>query len=260
MRKLLFALFLLASPLWAQEKRFIPSSGSETSVLPAASDPIAQSRNVFIQNTGTGTVTISAAGGRIDALPSIVLAAGRSSYFISDGVDWWTLGFSSSGGGGAPAGAEYIVAELHADLSAEVAPSADDQIPVSDSATAATWRSIPNCGEAGTLNYDTATNAFSCLTDAGAAGATNSVEVSIDLGATGGLVFSATVAAAWVAAGSEIVCTPFATNADGLTVETVYASGVQAVTSNKVAGVSFDLTVYSPHGATGIYRIHCLGV
>lgn len=52
------------------------------------------------------------------------------------------------------------------------APSGDDQVLVSDSASGATWRSVPNCGDAGTLNYDTSTNAFSCLTDdGGAAGA-----------------------------------------------------------------------------------------
>jgi hypothetical protein len=47
---------------------------------------------------------------------------------------------------------------------------ADDQVYVGDSASAGTWRSIPDCGEAGTLNYAAATNLFSCLTDSGGGG------------------------------------------------------------------------------------------
>jgi hypothetical protein len=47
---------------------------------------------------------------------------------------------------------------------------ADDQVYVGDSASAGTWRSIPDCGESGTLNYTAATNLFSCLTDSGGGG------------------------------------------------------------------------------------------
>jgi hypothetical protein len=94
-----------------------------------------------------------------------------------------------------------------------------------------------------------------------AAGSGNSVEVSINLGTEGGLIYTATVTGqSWVLSTSEIVCTPHATSADGLTVETVLASGVQAIPSNLVAATGFDLTIYSPHGATGTYRVHCVGV
>lgn len=47
---------------------------------------------------------------------------------------------------------------------------ADDQVYVGDSASAGTWRTIPDCGESGTLNYTQSTNSFSCLTDGGGGG------------------------------------------------------------------------------------------
>lgn len=46
------------------------------------------------------------------------------------------------------------------------APASDDQVLVSDSSSAATWRSVPNCTDAtgNHLNYTTATNGWSCGT------------------------------------------------------------------------------------------------
>lgn len=65
-------------------------------------------------------------------------------------------------GASAPGGAKYIVAEADATLTAEVAPSAGDQVPVSDSSSAATWRTMTDSNAANQcLQYDTATNAFS---------------------------------------------------------------------------------------------------
>ena len=51
------------------------------------------------------------------------------------------------------------------------APGADDQLLVSDSTSAATWRAVGDCDDSGGkhLNYDTGTNAFSC----GTSGATS---------------------------------------------------------------------------------------
>lgn len=48
-------------------------------------------------------------------------------------------------------------------------PAADDQVMISDSVSAATWRALPSCSNATTskLLYDTATNTFSCGTDQG---------------------------------------------------------------------------------------------
>jgi hypothetical protein len=46
------------------------------------------------------------------------------------------------------------------------APASDDQVLVSDSTSAATWRSVPNCTDTGGnhLNYTTSTNGWSCGT------------------------------------------------------------------------------------------------
>jgi hypothetical protein len=94
----------------------------------------------------------------------------------------------------------------------------------------------------------------------GGAGSANVVVVSISLGTGKGLVYTTTVIGqAWVTATSAIACSPFGTTADGLTPETVMASGVQAVTSAYVVGTGFNLSVYNPHGASGTYRFGCTG-
>lgn len=99
-----------------------------------------------------------------------------------------------------------------------------------------------------------------CTIAGGGVGSANVVVVSISLGTSGGLIFSTTVVGqAWVTATSAIACSPFGTTADGLTPETVIASGVQATTSTYVVGTGFNLNVYSPHGATGTYRFGCTG-
>ena len=103
--------------------------------------------------------------------------------------------------------------------------------------------------------------AVGTLNAGGGAGSSNGVVVSISLGTSGGLIFTTTVTGqAWVTATSAIACSPFGTVSDGLTPETVMAAGVQAVTSAYVVGTGFNLTVYSPHGATGTYRFGCTGV
>lgn len=58
-------------------------------------------------------------------------------------------------GGGAPTTAEYVVSEASASLSAEVAPSAANQVPVSSSSTAAAWGTVPEA--AGGTNQTTYT-------------------------------------------------------------------------------------------------------
>lgn len=78
----------------------------------------------------------------------------------------WT---AITGGSGAPTDAKYIVAEANGSLSAEVAPSAADQVPVSDSTTAATWQTLPN----GAVSFNTTTNAFAQATLANVASSTS---------------------------------------------------------------------------------------
>jgi len=71
--------------------------------------------------------------------------------------------------GGAPTDGEYIVSEGHASLSAEVAPSADDQIPSTDSSTSASWKTLPN----GAVSYSTAGNTFAQAGVSNLAGSTS---------------------------------------------------------------------------------------
>lgn len=97
-----------------------------------------------------------------------------------------------------------------------------------------------------------------CTVTAG--GSANTVEVSVNLGTSMGAAFTTTVTGqAWVGASSIIVCSPFATSADGQTVETYIVGQLQAMASNRVAGTGFDLSVFSPNGLTGTFRFHCTG-
>ena len=49
-------------------------------------------------------------------------------------------------------------------------PAADDQVFVSDSVSAGTWRAIPNCNTEFHLTYNTTTNSFGCEADDGGGG------------------------------------------------------------------------------------------
>jgi len=66
-----------------------------------------------------------------------------------EGLDCSILDVDASGGqcgggsAGAPVSAEYLVGEAHAGLTAEVAPSAGGQVPVSSSSTQAAWGQAP---------------------------------------------------------------------------------------------------------------------
>lgn len=151
----------------------------------------------------------------------------------------------------------WIVLALLLPTTAIAQVSAPTTVDTRDEGTSQGRARAINCVGAGITC--TAAAGVATLTVGGGSGG-NFLEVSINLGTSGGLVFSVTVTGqAWVTATSNIVCTPFATSADGLTVETVYASGVQAAVSTRVIGTGFDLGIYSPHGATGTYRFHCTG-
>jgi len=131
---------------------------------------------------------------------------------------------------------------------------------VQEESVSLTQRAILNfLGSSMTCVDNGGTLATDC-TITGGSGSANVVVVSISLGTGGGLVYSTTVIGqAWVTATSAIACSPFGTTADGLTPETVMASGVQATTSAYVVGTGFNLNVYTPHGATGTYRFGCTG-
>jgi hypothetical protein len=95
---------------------------------------------------------------------------------------------------------------------------------------------------------------------AGGAGA-SSVEVSVNMGdGTAGFYSSTVTGQTWVASGSEIVCNPFGTTADGGSPELTAIAGFVTTVANKSAGVGFDLMITNPLGAGGTFRFHCLGV
>lgn len=91
------------------------------------------------------------------------------------------------------------------------------------------------------------------------AGSANATTVDIDFGATSDTTATATVAAAWVAAGTAIVLRPQGTTADH-TAEDAVIEEIEAVATNIVAGVGFDVIAHSPLGSTGRYRFAAVGV
>lgn len=130
---------------------------------------------------------------------------------------------------------------------------------IEDEGTPLTQRTTINFTGAGVSCIDSGGETV-CTISGGGGGSANVVEVSVPLGTSGGLVFSTTVTGqAWVTATSSIACTPLGVTTDGQTVETVAASGVQPIVSNRVVGTGFTLNVYSPHGASGTYRFGCTG-
>ena len=75
-----------------------------------------------------------------------------------------------------------------------------------------------------------------------------------------GLIYTVTITGqAWVGASSIIICSPFAIANGGTTLEMGLTSGINVITSNRVAGVGFDLSIYNPHGAQGTFTFHCTG-
>lgn len=87
-------------------------------------------------------------------------------HYLCESANTWVLQGDGGGGGGAPTTAKYIVGQADAGLSAEIAPASDDQVPVSDSSTGATFRTLPDSDAATQkLQYDQSTNTFSAGTD-----------------------------------------------------------------------------------------------
>jgi hypothetical protein len=59
----------------------------------------------FISNEGTGTATLTPASGTINGAGSMALSAASGAICFFDGINFWTLGATSGGGGGyTPAG------------------------------------------------------------------------------------------------------------------------------------------------------------
>lgn len=119
------------------------------------------------------------------------------------------------------------------------------------------------------LTYNATTNTLTAvnvtvtgtLTASGAS--TNTASVTVDFGfASGeeGDIATATVAAAWVSAGTELVCNPFAVATATHDAEDYALEGITAYCTNISAGVGFDVIARAPNGTFGQYVIHILGV
>jgi hypothetical protein len=77
-------------------KMFVWQGGSGTLTLPAIAG--SAGFDVSFNNEGSGTLTIlpAAGGATIDNAVSLIMAPGQSVTCISDGTNWWTLGFGNN--------------------------------------------------------------------------------------------------------------------------------------------------------------------
>jgi hypothetical protein len=97
--------------------------------------------------------------------------------------------------------------------------------------------------------------------DPGAAGSGSASGVEVSVTLDGSLTQRQTVTGqAWVTAASIIVAGPFATTADGQTVETYELAGFACTVSSRVVGTGFNLSINNPNGLTGVFRFHAIGV
>lgn len=152
-----------------------------------------------------------------------------------------------------------LLACLLTPVSAWAQISAPTTIDVRDEGTSQGRVRALNCSGAG-ITCSASGGLGTVSVSGGGSGGANVVEVSIDLGTSGATVFSVTVTGqAWVTSTSQVVCSPFATTADGLTIETYAAARLAVNAASLVVGTGFDLWVFSPYGATGTYRVHCTG-
>jgi hypothetical protein len=91
----------------------------------------------------------------------------------------------------------------------------------------------------------------------------NAVSGTVDFGFASGkeeTIAVVTVAAAWVAAGTKLVCAPFAVATATHDADDYAAEGIVAYASNIVPGVGFDIVAMAPSGTFGRYVIHAVGV
>lgn len=65
------------------------ASGAITITLPAAADHTG--RQIDVKNTGSGTVTVNAAGGQVEGAASASLPAAHSITAVSDGTNWYVI-------------------------------------------------------------------------------------------------------------------------------------------------------------------------
>lgn len=148
--------------------------------------------------------------------------------------------------------------EMHSDVASVAqggtgsAPAGSDQVLVSTSTSAATWRTLPNCSNATTskLLYDSSTDTFSCGTDqTGGGGSANFVSDAFTFADSSDAL--KTVTAAWATPASNIMCGPLGEE------ESVEDLRVTAISR---ASGSFVARGYVPVGRhTGTMNFRCTG-
>lgn len=77
-------------------KLLLWQTGNGNLLLPAIATPIPNGFYISVNNEGSGSITISCVDGDIDNIGSISVAPGQSLSIISNGVNWWTLGFGQN--------------------------------------------------------------------------------------------------------------------------------------------------------------------
>lgn len=84
--------------------------------------------------------------------------------------------------------------------------------------------------------------------------------VDIDFGSTVSFEASATVTAAWVAAGTEIVFSPNSIATADHTAEETLVEDLEAAVTSITPATSFVVTAIAPSGTTGIHKFSYIGV
>lgn len=126
---------------------FAPTAGAHNLLSVSHGDTVASS-------PVEGDLIVGNVSGAWEALP-VSATPGDMLRSTGSAVEWF------SPPAYAPTAAEYIVAEANGTLSAEVAPSAANQVPVSSSSTAAAWGTVPI--QAGGTGQTTRQGAFDAL-------------------------------------------------------------------------------------------------
>lgn len=139
--------------------------------------------------------------------------------------------------------------------------SQEEPLTVLDEGTRLGRATRLNCSGAGvtcTVTAGTATLSVSGGSGGGGSASSCGVRVALDLGASGGLVYSATVSGlSCLTSSMAVACSPFCAADAGVTPETCRAAGLTTQTYARF-DAGFSLAVDSPRGATGVYQFDCV--
>ena len=173
------------------------------------------------------------------------------------GTTWICAADGGGGGGGAPTTSEYVTTQDDAGLSADVFPSAADQVVVTSTSTAGSWVTLPD-SDAVTqkLQYDVTTHAFSSGTD-------DDVPEVGDFSALLGGVGIVNTAGTLSVDYTETTCTAPLSCAAATTITTTMASNRLIGRTTGGAGVmeslTPDATLSLAAGNVGVVDVTCTG-